>query len=560
MSDRTVRFLLFLAGLAIYLPFLGSVHLFDWDEINFAECAREMLVTGDWLRVHIDFAPFYEKPPLFIWLQALSMLVFGVNEFAARLPNALVASLTFVVVYSVGQRVASRRFGLLWAGLYGGSLLPTFYGHTGIIDPLFNLFIFLSVLAALRAGRQGPLSKDTILSGLWAGLAVLTKGPVGLGLVLLTAALAFALRHRSIRLPWASAGIIVVVAAILPGIWVGAEVLANGPQFVQENLAYQWRLLTMGEAGHEQPWYYHAVVLMIGCFPASALLWGGLGRRAEETDGQAELRIWMTVLAAVVLVVFSIVKTKIVHYSSMTYLPLTFLAALACERLAQRQACIRWPVWVGLGLVCTMLTIAAASVPLIGLSADSLLATPAFKDVFLRAALQQPVHWSLWDIVPAMFLPTGLVIAFVLRKNILASVTSLAAGVLFFSVTFLPVVAPKIERIQQGAMIDYYRSLSGKDVYVKPLQMKSYAHLFYTNKPAHLSYTSHGIDRDAWEPWLIEGAVDRPVRLLARVNDAERWRRDARLRVIHEAGGYVVFARRDQRSALDDAALARPKP
>lgn len=547
MSDRTVRALLFLAGLAIYLPFLGSVHLFDWDEINFAECAREMIVTGDWLRVHIDFAPFYEKPPLFIWLQALSMLVFGVNEFAARLPNALIASITMVVVYSVGQRVASRRLGLLWAGLYVGSLLPTFYGHTGIIDPLFNLFIFLGVLAALRAGRHGPLSKDTVLSGLWAGLAVLTKGPVGLGLVLLTAAVAYAIRHRSIRLPWASAAVIVLVAAILPGLWVGAEVLANGPHFVQENLAYQWRLLTMGEAGHEQPWYYHSVVLMIGCFPASVLLWGGIGKRNEETDEQAELRIWMTVLAAVVLVVFSIVKTKIVHYSSMTYLPVTFLAALACERLAHRQACIRWPVWVGLGLVCAILSIAAASVPLIGMSAESLLASPTFKDVFLRAAIQQPVDWSLWDVVPAVLLPAGLIVGFVLRKNIVASVASLAAGVLFFSVTFLPTVAPKIERIQQGAMVDYYRSLVGKDVYLKPLQMKSYAHLFYTNKPAYLSYPWQGVRRDDWEPWLMEGRVDRPVRFLARVNDAERWRKDPRLRVVHEVGGYVVFARQDQR-------------
>ena len=77
---------LILSGLALlfFLPCLGGVHLFDWDEINFAECAREMLVTGDWMQPQIDFEPFWEKPPLFFWMQALSMTMLGVNELAAR--------------------------------------------------------------------------------------------------------------------------------------------------------------------------------------------------------------------------------------------------------------------------------------------------------------------------------------------------------------------------------------------------------------------------------------------------------------------------------------------
>ena len=63
--------LIILLGAIFFLPFLGSVHLFDWDEINFAESAREMLVSGDWWRVQINFEPFWEKPPLFFWMQAI---------------------------------------------------------------------------------------------------------------------------------------------------------------------------------------------------------------------------------------------------------------------------------------------------------------------------------------------------------------------------------------------------------------------------------------------------------------------------------------------------------
>ena len=81
--------LIILFGLLFYVPFLGGVHLFDWDEINFAESAREMIISGNYLNVQINFQPFWEKPPLFIWIQVLSMKIFGINEFAARFPNAL---------------------------------------------------------------------------------------------------------------------------------------------------------------------------------------------------------------------------------------------------------------------------------------------------------------------------------------------------------------------------------------------------------------------------------------------------------------------------------------
>ena len=88
-------------GALFFLPFLGSTHLFDWDEINFAESAREMMITGDYFRVHINFEPFWEKPPFFFWLQVVSMKIFGINEFAARLPNALCGIISLLVFYRI---------------------------------------------------------------------------------------------------------------------------------------------------------------------------------------------------------------------------------------------------------------------------------------------------------------------------------------------------------------------------------------------------------------------------------------------------------------------------
>src|ERR1700741_206328 len=91
-----------LVSAALFIPFLGHVHLFDWDEINFAECAREMIVSKDYLRMQIDFIPFYEKPPLFIWMQVICMKAFGVGEYAARLPDALTGIATLLTLYYAG--------------------------------------------------------------------------------------------------------------------------------------------------------------------------------------------------------------------------------------------------------------------------------------------------------------------------------------------------------------------------------------------------------------------------------------------------------------------------
>ena len=136
------QFFLLAIGVLLFVPFLGQVHLFDWDEINFAESAREMLLTHNYHIVQIDFQTFYEKPPLFIWLQAFSMHHFGVNEYAARLPNAICGIVTMLVVFNVGRDVFKSQLGVLWALMFACSILPQIYFKSGIIDPVFNLFIF----------------------------------------------------------------------------------------------------------------------------------------------------------------------------------------------------------------------------------------------------------------------------------------------------------------------------------------------------------------------------------------------------------------------------------
>ena len=96
LNKTTTILLIALAAILLFIPFLGRVHLFDWDEINFAEASREMIKMDDYTRVYINFKPFWEKPPMFFWMQSSAMKLFGVTEFAARFPNAICGIFTLI--------------------------------------------------------------------------------------------------------------------------------------------------------------------------------------------------------------------------------------------------------------------------------------------------------------------------------------------------------------------------------------------------------------------------------------------------------------------------------
>ncbi len=543
-SIRRQQLLIIIVGTLFFVPYLGAVRLFDWDEINFAECAREMIVTGDYLHMQIDYRPFTEKPPLFVWMQALSMHIFGINEFAARLPNAVVGMITMLVLHHIGRRIRGNEFGLLWPMIYFGTLLPHFYARSGIIDPLFNLFIFLSVWQIIRGELDGK--GRPVQAGLYAGLAVMTKGPVGLGLVVLTTLTMWVWQRRSnaIAFPVKDIAIIIVTALSLPTIWLGIDAVQNGPTFLVENIHYQWRLLTTGEAGHAQPWYYHSIVLLIGCYPASLFFFGGLRSADDGFEDAQRMRRWMTALFFVVLIVFSAVTTKIVHYSSMAYIPLTYLAATQIQAMirgARPWGRVLKTAVIVIGLV---LTSVAVVIPWAFMNSEWMLSLPSFRDAFLRAAMSRKVEWIGVEPLVGLILLIGIIGSLIVsRRSMRSAIIVLFGSVAVFIAAFLPLVAPRIEAYSQGAALDYYASLRGKDVYTKPLTMKSYAHLFYTQKPYHLSSAAKGIAVNAWEPWLITGEIDRPATFVCRVTDAANWSAAPTLRERYRDGGFIFYER-----------------
>ena len=537
-------------GALFFIPFLGGVHLFDWDEVNFAEIAREMMITGEYTRVYVDFLPFYQKPPLFFWLQVISMKGFGVNEFAARLPNAICGIVTLVLLYNLGRKLYTHRFGLIWSGLYFGSILPFLYFKSGIIDPWFNLFIFLGLYffilfywkkeafehIRLRLGKWQYL----FIGGLFIGLGILTKGQVAYLIAILTLGVYWIYQRFRLYVSIPQFLFYSLSAALVTLTWYGLESWKNGFEFIREFNIYQYRLFSTPDAGHKGFPGYHFVVLLMGCFPASIFaIRSFLKMPAEEHAFQRDFRKWMKILFWVVLILFTIVKSKIVHYSSMTYFPLTFLAALVIKNILSGN--INFSRWIKAGLwsIGGLFVFATLVAPFVGRNIH--LIKPLFsKDPFAMANLEAEVIWTGWEIIPGLFLLAVLLYALtnIVKINLERRFIALFGGTAVFLMLTLIFYIGRIEGYSQRAAIEFIKEKSGEDCYIIPHGYKTYTHYFYGQKKPPNNKKSHEKD------WLLHSPeVDKDVYVITKIHKAHQLREIPDLKEVGSKNGFVFFIR-----------------
>ncbi len=492
VTQFPTQFFLVVIGLLLFLPFIGSVHLFDWDEINFAESAREMLVTHNWRVVQIDYQPFFEKPPLFIWLQALSMKYFGVNEFAARLPNAICGILTLLVLFNVGRAIFKSQFGVLWALTFACSILPHLYFKSGLIDPVFNLLIFLGVFFLYKVTTVNDFepSKTTrrnkrynlLLSALFIGLATLTKGPVAILIIVVTGAVYFFANRGKLKFEIGDMIVWWIAVAAIVSAWLSFVIKADGVQFIKEFMAYQVRLLRTEDAGHGGPFYYHLIVLLIGVFPASTLIWGTFKKNVHDDADQNSFKHWMIYLLLVVLVIFSIVRTKIVHYSSLCWYPITFLAAYYLNHLFDKRVNWTWKQTVPL-LTLGMLIVIALTAGVFAIQNPKIF-IDYVKDPFAVENLKAQVYWTRNDLFFGLGYIVCIIIAILLMqtKHLKWGTYLLIISSTIFVNTLMTLIVPRVEKYSQNAHIEFLISKQNENCIVQTAEFKSYAPYFYSRK------------------------------------------------------------------------------
>jgi 4-amino-4-deoxy-L-arabinose transferase-like glycosyltransferase len=541
--DKTNKYLLLLifSGLVFYFPFLGSVHLFDWDEINFAESAREMIVTGNYSRVQINYEPFWEKPPLFFWMQVCSMKLFGVNEFAARFPNALMGLTTLITLFFIGKKQKDERFGFLWALCYLGSFLPHLYFKSGIIDPTFNYFIFLALYFFARSAQEQDNRKHILLSGLFIGLAVLTKGPVSLLLMGLTVVIFWG-TSRFKKITNAKNILLFISAAfIVTFLWFGLETVKNGTWFIKAFIDYQFRLFSTPDSGHNQPFYYHFLVVFLGCFPMSVFALLPLVKKIDLQEAYG-LDRWMKILFWVVMILFSIVKTKIVHYSSLSYFPLSFLAAQYIYKMYRGRLLLNSAIYYILLFVAVVFSLILCLIPVAAYNKTFLF--PYIKDAFAVAGFGLNVYWNGYEFLIGLFYLFCAIYSLVIIKR---QPKGKGFFILFYSTaaclfSYTMVVVPKIEAYSQGPAIAMYKALCGKDVYVTTQGFKSYAQYFYFKKPLVQNLNSNNNE------WLLKGEIDKPVFFVSKNTGIKFFEAYPEIKKVYSKGGFVLFYRPVPRS------------
>ncbi len=556
MQNEQLKYSLIIAliGALFYIPFLGGVHLFDWDEVNFAEITREMMINKQYFRVYINFMPFWEKPPFFFWMQLLAMKAFGVGEFAARLPNALYGVATLVLLYNIGCKLYNHRFGLIWTLTYFGSILPFLYFKSGIIDPVFNFFIFLGLYLFIlfywkKDGfEQIELKKSKwtylILAGLAVGLGILTKGQVAYLIAILTMFVYWVYQRFRFYVNVPQFLLFTIAAAAVTFTWYGLEYMQNGPWFINEFNKYQYRLFSTPDAGHKGFPGYHFAVLLVGCFPAS--IFAIRSFFPIKVEGEAaylkDFRLWMKFLFWVVLILFTIVRSKIVHYSSMCYFPLTYLAAFVLYNMMEGK--VQFNNWMRGGLigVASLYILVTIAMPILGQDATRL--APLFDDPFAVGNLEAQVNWTGWEVIPGILLLAILIVGIRAfnRRQWPKGLGVLFGGTAIFVMLTLIFYIKRIEGYSQRAAIEFFESKKEEDCYIVSHGYKTYADLFYRKKQPVEKEIEMG-DKEAWKQYCLSGPIDKDVYVITKIHRVPELTPIEGLEEVYNKNGFVVFKR-----------------
>lgn len=317
----TLLLLLCLFGLAWFIT-IDYRDLIRPDEGRYAEIAREMVATGDWLTPRLNDFKYFEKPALQYWATASAFSLFGINEWTARLWTALTGFAGVLLVYFTGTRLFGRSAGFTAAAVTISSFLYVFIGHFNTLDMGLTFFLTLALCAFLLAhsGTPTPGHRRNWMLTAWAGaaLALLSKGLIGalLPAGVLTAYVLWQRDWGLLKRLHLASGVALFLAIVSP--WLIAVSLAN-PEFFHFFFIHEHfeRFLTKVHGRYEPPWYF-IPVLLIGMAPWTITLFPAIARAfkadPDHPAGQFQPARFLLVWCAFIFLFFSASGSKLASY------------------------------------------------------------------------------------------------------------------------------------------------------------------------------------------------------------------------------------------------------
>ncbi|MEN3335304.1 MAG: hypothetical protein V7641_4669 [Blastocatellia bacterium] len=357
---------------------LGRIALLGPDEPRYAEIAREMFTTGDWISPRLCGCLWFEKPALIYWMSAASYRVFGVSEFAARLPVAVAATLTVLLLYFVTRRVASQRMAFLTSLVL--ATCGMFIGYARVASPDMPLAAAMTValLAGFAATQASGRTRLIFWLGSFAsmGLAVLAKGLPGVALVTLVFVIYFIWMRRVDLINWRELAAGTMAFLLIAAIWYAPVTTRHGWEFIHEFfIRHHFQRFTSNEFGHPQPFYFFLLIAIAGIVPWSAFLLPAIvhlkglqPRRARRDALVAFAWVW----AAVVILSFSFSGSKLPGYILPAFPALAIIVGDQIERFVAgaRQRSMHAAAWTTLLLLALIAGGSAAYLQREGIAAD----------------------------------------------------------------------------------------------------------------------------------------------------------------------------------------------
>lgn len=300
---------------------LGYRHLIPSDEGRYAEMAREMFLSGDWITPRYNGYKYFEKPPLQTWANALTFMWFGIGEWQARLYTALTAFAGIVLAGYTGKRVFGTAAGVFAAIVLASAPYWNLMGHFNTLDMGLSFWMELTLCALLLAQRPDASARQA-RGWMWAcwismALAVLSKGLIGLllpGAVLVIYTLLqrdWALWKR-LYLP---SGLVLFFIVVTP--WFVLVQQRNPEFFHFFFIVQQFERYLTPEQNRPGPFYYFAIVMLVGFLPWLSVGFQSLRhalRTPSQTNGFSPTRL-LLIWSAFIFLFFSASHSKLLSYT-----------------------------------------------------------------------------------------------------------------------------------------------------------------------------------------------------------------------------------------------------
>jgi 4-amino-4-deoxy-L-arabinose transferase len=359
-GSRKAAIWLLVLYVAVYILPLAVRPLSSPDEVRYGAISHEMITSGDWVSPHFNGVRYFEKPILGYWLNSASMSALGENAFALRLPTALAAGLTALIVYLLTARFAARSTALLAAGIYLSTFLVAGVGTTAVFDTFLTLFL-TAALAAYFAALRAPPGRARLgylaACGAACAGAFLTKGFLALAIPVIVAAPFLAIERRWRDL-FTTAWLPILSAAALIAPW-GIAIHLREPDFWHY---FFWiehiQRFFSDNAQHPQPfWYFFAYAPLAGLPWIFTLPAAIQGLRKPHAD--RAFLVYLACWFVLPWLFFSASRGKLMTYVLPCFPPLSMLLAVGLESYG-RLAARRW--WqAGAAVVALILLVMLAA-------------------------------------------------------------------------------------------------------------------------------------------------------------------------------------------------------